>query len=72
MSGLAIDGEALSKPMLGHGSNPAHGESDAQGRSEPKRRGFRPTVSIALKSKGETDLLFAIRYRQFQSSLGRD
>ena len=27
--------------MLGHGSNPAHGESDAKRCGDPKRRGFR-------------------------------
>jgi hypothetical protein len=30
--------------MLGNGSNPAHGESNARGCSEQLRRGFRPTL----------------------------
>src|SRR3981081_383438 len=27
-----------------NGSNPAHGDSDRKGCSDPKRRGFRPTI----------------------------
>jgi hypothetical protein len=31
--------------MLGHGSNPAHGDSDTKERNDAKRRGFRPSIS---------------------------
>jgi hypothetical protein len=40
--------------ILGHGSNPAHGEAERKGRTYQKRRGFRPTIVRPRGHDGHT------------------